>query len=565
MRFCPQCGTPIVAGAKFCVECGTALSPFASPSLTTAEAASGHPETPGAAAEGSDEEVAPEVPASGGTSAAWHAAAAAPSPPRLSRAFVIVFGAILVIGLGAAAFILRKLPAHQRVLASATSGQNMPTGNMPNGNGGLPQGNSQVVKLPAEAVKFISQVKAKAEASPKDLAAWDRLGTVAERAGMFDPSYYAVAKRAYAHALKLDPNNLAALRGVGNLDYDRRHYDEAIAAYEHYLKRKPDDPRVRTDLGTMYLSSGQTDLAMVEYKRVIAEHPKFFEAHFNLGVAYAEEGKDAAARGCFLRARALAPSSEARGEIDQMLTSVGAPGGASGTTTVSGAGTAAIGNSDTFHGAFEQMVRALPIAGPKVQAVQWTANSSARLMMHDFPMNKMPPFAATRFLEGLKSSARDVMRAHRVKGAMTIEIVDAATNHVMQSVTVDAASAASAAAGTDMAPASAPGGAAGGPDGASATGTASSGTFQHAVASMMRHLPVAGSKVASVQWPSKMRAKVMMNDFPMQAMPPFARAKFIADIKAGLESAKAAHKVTGTVTVDVADSRTGQVMDSVSE
>lgn len=82
---------------------------------------------------------------------------------------------------------------------------------------------------------------------------------------------------------------------------------------------------------------------------------------------------------------------------------------------------------------------------------------------------------------------------------------------------------------------------------------------------MMRNLPVAGSKVASVEWPSTMRAKVMMDNFPMDAMPPFARDKFIADIKSGLESAKSAHKVAGTVTVDIADSQSGRVMQSVSQ
>lgn len=82
---------------------------------------------------------------------------------------------------------------------------------------------------------------------------------------------------------------------------------------------------------------------------------------------------------------------------------------------------------------------------------------------------------------------------------------------------------------------------------------------------MMRNLPVAGPKVASVQWPSTMRAKVMMDNFPMNAMPPFARDKFIADIKSGLESAKSVHKVAGTVTVDIADALSGRVMQSVSQ
>ena len=40
----------------------------------------------------------------------------------------------------------------------------------------------------------------------------------AERAAMFDPSYYPKAADAYANVLKLDPDDLPALRGVGNID-----------------------------------------------------------------------------------------------------------------------------------------------------------------------------------------------------------------------------------------------------------------------------------------------------------------------------------------------------------
>jgi len=82
---------------------------------------------------------------------------------------------------------------------------------------------------------------------------------------------------------------------------------------------------------------------------------------------------------------------------------------------------------------------------------------------------------------------------------------------------------------------------------------------------MMRHLPVAGPKVTAVQWPTTMRAKVMMDNFPMDAMPPFARDKFIGDIKSGLMNAKSAHQVAGTVTVDIADAGSGRVMESISQ
>jgi len=519
MRFCPQCGTPVVAGGKFCVGCGTALDASAS------VGAGGRTDAPAAA----------DI-----MSSAASDMASTLSASRVSPAFAAVFGGILVVGLAASVFILRKLPQHQQELASAASRATTASN--------LPPGHPQL-KLPDEARKLIADIQAKAEAAPNDVAAWNRLGQVAERAAMFDQAYYATAERAFAHALKLDPDNLDALRGTGNLDYDRHRYDEAIAAYEHYLDRKPDDPRVRTDLGTMYLSSGNADLAMVEYKKVIAKHPKFFEAYFNLGVAYAEQEDKPTARSYFLKARELAPDDRTRSEIDQMLATVGGvEGGETAVAAQAGAAGSASGESAaTFKGAFERMVRALPIAGAKVHAVQWTGDDQARMLMDNFPMDQMPPFAAKRFLDDLRSGTRDLMSDHHVAGPVTVEIADAASNRVMRSLTVDA----DAAAPSNVASA--------------ASAPSSSATFQDAVAAMMRNLPVAGRKVAAVQWASKTRARVMMDNFPMGAMPPFARDKFIADIKAGLQTAKAAHNVTGTVTVDLADAQSGRVMESVSE
>jgi tetratricopeptide (TPR) repeat protein len=538
MRFCPQCGTPVMPGAKFCVGCGT---PVAAPAAFAAGAVTGIPGGITGSAAGAMRAQA--APASGG----------APAPSHFTPAFAIVFAAIFVIGLGAAAFIMRQQPQRERELANASA---QPGASGASGN--LPAGHPEVIKIPDQARKFIDELKAKADAAPKDVAAWDRFGDAAERAAMFDPSYYPKAEDAYAHVLKLDPENLPALRGVGNIDYDRRRYDEAIAAYEHYLSHKPDDSRVRTDLGTMYLSSGNPDVAIVQYKKVVTAHPDFFEAYFNLGIAYAEMENKPVARGYLLKARTLAPDDKARGEIDQMLATIGAHGAQGASAATSGGNAAAVaadGDAATFQGAFEQMARGLAIAGPKVHGVQWTGESHARLLMDDFPMDQMPPFAEARFLGDLKSGTADAMRSHHVQGPVTVEIADASSNRVMQSVTVSAVDA-SAGAAASAASSSASGAA--GVSGAS-------GTFQDAVADMIRNLPVAGPKVAAVQWPSTMRAKVMMDNFPMDAMPPFARDKFIADIKSGLQSAKTAHQVAGTVTVDIADAQSGRVMESVSQ
>ena len=524
-------------GAKFCVGCGT---PVTAPAAFAAGAVTG--------GRGGGAIRAPLAPASG----------AAPAASHFTPAFAAVFAAIFAVGLGAAALIMRQQPQRERAAAEAPA--------QPGAAGNLPPGHPEVIKIPDKARKFIDELQARAEAAPNDIAAWDRFGEAAERAAMFDPSYYPKAADAYAHVLKLNPDDLPALRGVGNIDYDRRHYDEAIAAYEHYLTRKPDDARVRTDLGTMYLSSGNSDIAIVQYKKVVTAHPDFFEAYFNLGVAYAEQEDKPAARGYFQKARTLAPDDKARGEIDQMLATInahGAPGESAAAPGGNAGAVVADGDTATFQGAFEQMARGLPIAGPKVHGVQWTGDNHPRLLMDDFPMDQMPPFAAKRFLDDLKSGTADAMKSHHVQGPVTVEIADAASNRVMQSVTVAAVESPAAGASTAGASTS---GASTTVAASSASGSSgSSATFQDAVADMMRNLPVAGPKVAAVQWPSTMRAKVMMDNFPMDAMPPFARDKFIADIKSGLTNAKSAHKVAGTVTVDIADAQSGRVMGSVSQ
>jgi tetratricopeptide (TPR) repeat protein len=507
MRFCPQCGSSVISGAKFCVECGGSLAEAVS---ATAERMPG--------------------PQSATSDRATHA---------ITPAFAGVFAAMLVAGLSIAALIARRLPG--RHVPAAVAGDA--------GAQNLPPGHPQIVQLPAEARKFIEQIQARAEAAPNDIAAWVRLGQVTERAATLDPSYGATAERAYGHVLKLDPDNLDALRGIGNIDYDRHRYDEAIAAYEHYLDRRPDDPRVRTDLGTMYLSSSNPDLAEAEYKKVLASHPKFFEAYFNLGVAYAEQDNKPAARSSFQKARSLAPDDQSRGEVDRLLATIGG-GGEPASANASGPG---IGDANNFRDAFELMMRALPIAGSKVHAVQWTGDDRARVLMDNFPMDQMPPFAAARFLDDLKSGTQDVMNSHHVQGPVTVEIADAASQRLMQSVTVNA-SVSSGAKDGELASAS-----------SAQPPPASPATFQDAIDAMMRGLPVAGPKVASVKWPAPTRAKVMMDNFPMDAMPPFARDKFVADLRAGLQRAKADHKVTGKVTVDIADAQSGRVMESVSE
>lgn len=420
MRFCPQCGAPIVTGARFCVECGenlAALSPAATSTSTKASAASS---------------TAPTAIPAAVTSPSF----APPSAVGSLAPFAAVFGGLLAIGVVVTILIMRQMPAQPTVQASAPP----PAQNAGDGDSrGFPPGHP-TVQIPKEALDFINQVTQKAKANPKDLAAWDQLGDVTLRAAAFDPSYYPRAADAYAHVLKLDPENLDALRGMGNIDFDQRKFDEAIAAYEHYLSKKPDDPDVRTDLGTMYLSTANADQAVVQYRKVLATHPQFFEAAFNLGVAYSQMNKPADAQTALQAALKIAPDADARTRVNQMLASItSAPPPSSGTATALSAPPPVAssnppGAAGTFQQSMEQMMRGLPIAGPKVASLQWPSPTKTRVLMDNFPMDQMPPFAANKFMTDLKAGIDQVKAAHQVSGQVEVDICDAASGRVMQSV-----------------------------------------------------------------------------------------------------------------------------------
>jgi len=414
-----------MAGAKFCVECGRAVSDSAAPGVSIGSA--------------SQRQAPPKPPSTTGV--------------QLTTAFIVVFLGITILGLGAAAYLYLR-PLSPRQLAAAPESPGLPDqgatgGPAPGaaaspGDASLPPGHPKI-ELPTEARTFIDKVEKDANDKPDDVAAWVKLGTVTMRAALFDNSYYKKAAEAYGHVLKLDPENLDALRGIGDIDYDQQHYDEAAAAYEHYLKHKPKDPEVITDLGTMYLYTSNPDQAIVQYKKAIAIKPDMFQPYYNLGVAYGEQNDKGDSAIAFTKAISLAPDDDRRNQAKQAFTKyTGMPAEQADkiASTLPGPKMASADTAPapkphaaTFHSSFEEMIRNIPFAGPKVSAVNWPENQKATVMMDNFPMDQMPPFAKDKFLGDLKAGIDSAKSANHVTGPVEVDIVDAQSGKVMQSVT----------------------------------------------------------------------------------------------------------------------------------
>jgi len=125
--------------------------------------------------------------------------------------------------------------------------------------------------------------------------------------------------------------------------------------------------------------------------------------------------------------------------------------------------------------------------------------------------------------------------------------------------------------GANPAPA-APGGAAaaGGVGSAAAAGggagsAAAQGTdFKSAVEAALRAHSILGPKISAIEWPAPTQALVRVANFPMQAMPEFARNLFHARLETILDDAKTRFPTGAETSIDLVDASSGQTMEHVT-
>jgi tetratricopeptide (TPR) repeat protein len=383
-RFCPQCGVQTIAEANFCAACGEPL--------------------PGAQKS---------------TRRRSEPALSSPSWQTLTPG-LLVLSLYLVTGLGLWFFVLQTQPFPS--VASSTPGGPASTG----GSQTLPQDHPPIA-LPEEVKGRIAEFAKKANAAPQDVKAWKTLAEAQFLAARVDASYRSAALESYRHILELEPNDADALRGMGNVYYDFEEFGKAIEYYQKYLAQNPDDPNVRTDMGTMYLYNNEVDRAIAEYQTVIAKEPGFFQAYFNLGIAYQEKGQKEKALESLNRAKTLTTDQNIQARIDQVIAQFN--GGSAPTTTA-----AADATKSPFQQAVEKLFRGHEIMGPRINRIEWSAPSEARVFLQNFPMEGMPPEIRERFLNRIRTQVAEVKSSNGITTTAKIDLVDADSQKVMETI-----------------------------------------------------------------------------------------------------------------------------------
>ena len=376
-RFCPQCGTETIPKANFCTNCGEPLGGKA-----------------------------------GGQPAKKSATPAATGAPRLPLPGLIVLSCYLAVGIGLWVFVLRTEPFAPTPTPSTQAST---------GGSALPQDHPQVA-LPEEVQSRIAELVAQANAAPQDPNAWRTLAEVQFRASQLDASYRSAALASYRKLFELAPNDLDALRGLGNVYYDLEEHHQSIEYYQRYLALDPDNASVTTDLGTMYLYTGQIDRAIALYQSVLAKQPGFFQAHFNLGVAYQEKGLPEQAAASLQQAKSLTDNTAVQDRIDQLLAQFS--NGAAPSQTAS-----------PFQQAVEALFRAHEMMAPKIVRIEWPSQTRARVFFRNFPMAGMPQTVRDSFREKLRGQLSDAGEKAGISDLATVELIDIDTQQVMETLT----------------------------------------------------------------------------------------------------------------------------------
>ncbi len=124
--------------------------------------------------------------------------------------------------------------------------------------------------VPEKKTAFIPAVVAHSPVSEKNL----------------QPYYYGLIEE-YRTIIAEDPNNLAAVIGLGNAYSESGSWREAIPQYEHALEVDPRNADVHSDMGTAFRNIGMPDRALSEYRLALVHEPGHLNARYNMGMVYA--------------------------------------------------------------------------------------------------------------------------------------------------------------------------------------------------------------------------------------------------------------------------------------
>ena len=292
----------------------------------------------------------------------------------------------------------------------------------------------------------VAEIRKRAGANPQDEAANLLLAQnlVVIGNSKRDPVYLMHGLGAYQATLRINPKNLTALRGLGDLCAEQGIFDEAAKNYSTYLEIKPDDIKARTDYALVLIQSGNAENGIANLDRIISANNDNFPARLARALGFRVLGDFKRAAEETKNAMNFAPDDTARSVAVSFLHQIEAAekNPPKDETTPSGKSKPVIVADDQAAGptspgaAVDSYFRSHPIIGPKLDAVIWDGPNRVRIQLKDFPVDAMPQMAREKFL----SRAKETLSA--LPQQIDIDLADADSGKILLQLSVGGASAA---------------------------------------------------------------------------------------------------------------------------
>jgi len=282
----------------------------------------------------------------------------------------------------------------------------------------------------------------------------------------------------------------------------------AIDAYQHVLKLAPDDEDAIRGLGNVYYDQQKFPEAAAQYEHYLAKHPDDPSTRTDLATTYLYQRQFERAVGAYQEVIKAHP------DFLQAHFNLGL--------------------------AYEAMGKREEAMKSLVTARGLATDEQTRGQIDRVTAQLKGEAGTARMAEGPPSAAANPAGATTQPGANP----------------APAAPGGAAAAG-GMGSAAAAGGGAGS---AAAQGT----DFKSAVEGSLHAHPILGPKITAIEWPKPTQAVVRVANFPMQAMPEFARNLFHARLETILDDAKTRFPTGAETSIDLVDASSGQTMEHVT-
>ena len=232
-----------------------------------------------------------------------------------------------------------------------------------------------------------------------------------------DMSRLAKALEHYTGVLREDPNHQAALLGIASMSFEAGVLDKAEGYYRRYIALNPTDQKAQNDFALVLIQLNQAEEAITLLTTLVHDRPDFFPPRLSLALAYRVAGDMKSATDQAEIARSLAPDEEAKMVVARFVSEQISP--------VADSKESAPPAPQSPATAVNAFFRSHPIMGPKITAIHWTDKARVNVVLKEFPIEGMPPFARIKFDESIRGLQKTLSES------ITIAIVDATTEKVL--------------------------------------------------------------------------------------------------------------------------------------